>query len=117
MIAQLNLICKNTAHNCSVLALDLDPSGFDGHIGSESVIGLVRGQDSRCWQALELHWRRVLYSKERAILKRDIDIHFGDVTLARGLQLQTMHREICSLRSSVKQILLVVVLYYYDYKI
>jgi hypothetical protein len=35
LIAQLNLICKNIVHNCGVLALDLDPSGFDGHIGSE----------------------------------------------------------------------------------
>lgn len=56
-------------------------------------------------------------SLEKVLDLKESATAFRNMALASGLQLQTMHREICSLRSSVKQILLVVVLYYYDYKI
>ena len=56
-------------------------------------------------------------SLEESSTNKESAAAFRDMILACGLQLQTMHRDICFLGSSVKQILLVVVLYYYDYKI
>jgi len=64
LIAQLNLICKNIAHNCGVLALDLDPFGFDGHIGSESLSTSGRVGACRHWSLIGEEF----YTQERGLL-------------------------------------------------